>query len=251
MTYTKAGNAIPFVKAKISGWRLAIGPATLGPGTSSLIMIPVTDHGRPQPAALPVREISRHHYRARPHALPVDGKSILPVASLLAAYGVLVVLLISTSSRPTPVHHAQEIEAVRPNTNSTPPSERTQTASAAPILPLAAAKPVTPLPLESAAQPVTKAASQLPARREKALDLLKKARESQADDVVYRQMLAELVRSYADTPAGAEALNLLAAAEPANRTNPPAAEPREDAPDVKKSDEKSTPPVRYGLGMMN
>ena len=52
----------------------------------------------------------------------------------------------------------------------------------------------------------TSAESALAARRAKALELLKKTRSNQSDTVVYRQGLAELVRSYSDTPAEAEAL---------------------------------------------
>jgi len=176
---------------------------------------------------------------------------------LLVGFVMLVVLLIATSKAVT-VHHVDENDSGRPQ--STNSAEITRTAPEMPRL------PIEPTRIESTTQSIAKAAPLLRipnavpnasavARREKALDLLRKAldllrkaRESQSDNVVYRQTLAELVRSYGDTPAGAEALNLLAAPEPASATTP---DTQEEKPEVKPSDEKSAPRAQYGLGFMN
>ena len=288
MTYTKTRNAAPPARsaATLDAERqyyayyanrtpasvTAVGRQTSGPsglGGSSSVMVPVVGCTGQQPATLRQLPTIRHHPRYLPPTAirrrPVDGEAAVAVFIALALYVVLVVLLIATSSRPAPVHHADD--SARPLSTNSAPSAMAPTlvAPAAPSLPVETAKPIAPQPIvvdaatKAAPLPTPNAAAAAAAapkasavaRREKALDLLRKARESQADTIVYRQTLAELVRSYGDTPAGAEALNLLAAVEPANTVSPTPADKREETPELKQADEKTVPRAHYGLGLMD
>ena len=262
MSCTKVRDASPHVRscrpAQFSTWLPAM-------GRSTSVMVPVVNGNTNQVlAALPHRATAHHHYHAQMaihRTRPVDGEAILAALGLFVGYVGLVVLLIATSSRPKPVHHVDDSASGRPLSTNSTPSAITPTAPVAPSIPSEAVKPIASPDLEAIAQPVTKAVTPLAAnaaqkssaapRREKALDLLRKARECQADSVVYRQTLAELVRSYGDTPAGAEALNLLAAVEPANGISPTTANTVDETPEVKQSEEKSAPRPQYGLGFMN
>jgi hypothetical protein len=213
--------------------------------------------------------------RYRPQNAPkrVDGEAAVATFGMLALYVVLIGILIAMAAKPSPVHKSDETAGKRPIAVTTPapvavvpvqaaplpPSLPPETAKLAEaVKPIQTAKPTVAAPVEAAPRaklvPLVPelnekaAAATAAARREKALDLLRKARESQNDAVTYRQMLAELVRTYSDTPAGAEALNLLTA-EPAVQNAPAAA--REEAPEVKANEEKNVPTGRYGLGLMN
>ena len=205
-------------------------------GASSSAMYPIqVDNSTAQ-------QVATMRRRRRPHTaprvvLPVDADAVLIALGLLAGYILLTFVLIGTAARPAPVKHV-EPGAVQPVV-AVP-----ATVVPADVIPIAP-----PPPALTAILPVeTPAESALAARRAKALELLKKTRAQQSDTVVYRQGLAELVRSYSDTPAGSEALNLLAAPEPATRTSAPA---RHETPDIKTPTEQSEPRQHFGLGLMD
>ena len=198
-------------------------------GASSSALYPI----QMEPAtAQHVATARRRRRTAAPRVvLPVDGDAVVIALGLLAGYALLMFVLIGTSSRPSPVKHVEPgvVQSAAPVPATVVPAD---------VIPIAPPPPA----LENQAE------SALSARRAKALELLKKTRTYQSDSVVYRQGLAELVRSYSDTPAGAEALNLLAAPEPASRTSAPV---RHETPDVKTSSDQSEPRQHFGLGLMD
>ena len=221
---------------QIHASRPRIVPHVLRPGESSLLTMPVAcarpDFGAQLSTS---RHFQRHVPKTAIHRKPVNAAAVTAVAGLLVGYVVLVVLLIATSSRPALAHQSTETSFGRP---------------LGPSYPAIAYKHVSGV---SSMQPhgddddaIVKAATQVPstafkafaaARREKAMNLLNQARHSDTETLAYRETLCELAGSYADTPAGAEALTLLTELKAAGR---------EKAPEVKQAEEKA----RYGLGLM-
>ena len=248
-----------------------IPPQVFGPGTTSSVMIPVVgahanhDFGAHIPTS---RHRQRYISQDAIRHKPVNVEAVLAVLGLLAGYVVLVVLVIATSARPSPAHqstatsfgrplneisrefrHPLGAEPVFPEPSSrvaaesVPASHPTEvmnsSTKATPVQPPAAGAIAT-------AAPVPKPSEM--AQRERALALLKKARESQSDIIVYQIMLAELVRSYGDTPAGAEALKLIGELEAANCVDP--IPPDAGSKEPEQSEEPAPPKVHYGLLML-
>jgi hypothetical protein len=213
-------------------------------------------------AAHPVTPHHYHHYVSPSaiHHRHLDGASVLGVLVLFVVYAGLVVLLIATSAKPPATHQSAATSFRRPleelRHGFSLPLEESPRAKPAACVPPASA-PVTPSVAESTSNAlstpteatVKEAAA---ARREKALDLLKKARQLQTDPIVYRQTLAELVRNYGNTPAGEEALNLLAAFEPGERKASAESAPAtsNEPQEVSHSTKQDAPKVLYGLGFM-
>jgi hypothetical protein len=203
-----------------------------------------------------------HHYIAPSaiHHRHPDGASVLGVLVLFVVYVVLVLVLIATSTKPSATHQSDATTFGRPveelqHGYSLPLKDPARAATPASVPPAAA--PANPILTQSAPAVISStseaaARNAASARREKALDLLKKGRQFQADAILYRQMLAEVVRNYGDTPAGAEALNLLATFNPVERTAPTAETPatRKELPEVIEPLKQDTPKVTYGLGFM-
>ncbi len=158
----------------------------------------------------------------------MDSAAMLGALGLLALYGLLTVLLISSSGAKGSILPIQkEVEPFQP------PTLKESSNSAASSFQSSPRMAVDPRILS-------------------AENLLKEAQAFQGDRATYRQKLADLVRTYGNTPAGEKALNLLAA------ENTPTTTSAERTLLDKKTGEKNivgdfepTRPYRYGLRAMD